>query len=435
MTTERLRSRDLPHILEDLATGPYPDYVEDVLATTAQMRQRPAWTFPERWFPMVGIAREPAFAPRLPWRSISMAIVLLALLIAAAVVVGTRPRLPEPFGRAGNGLVAIETAGDIYTVDPVTGVATAIVAGPETDTGPRFSLDGAWVVFERQIRADRGHLYLVRPDGTDLKLLTPEPLSLAPGDSGRAWEKYEFSPDGESLLIAALIDGVPTMAIAPVDGSGPRRLDVGMPAYEPSLRPPDGAKILFVGRAVGRAGLFTVDPAGGALREILTVPNGFDLAGASWSPDGSRIAYWSWSTAPTTEGFTARSHVVNADGTGDRQLPSPPGALWNAHATWSNDGKYLFLAHGFTPGTDDVRGFVLQADGSSFGTEVAPAGSAETECCAAWMWSPDDSKLLGRTSPLRGEPVRQVVIDIATREARPAPWTSASDPTWQRVAP
>ena len=32
--------------------GPYPDYIDDVLATTAQRRQRPAWTFPERWLPM-----------------------------------------------------------------------------------------------------------------------------------------------------------------------------------------------------------------------------------------------------------------------------------------------------------------------------------------------------------------------------------------------
>ncbi len=433
MTTERLRSRDLPHILEDLATGPYPDYVEDVLATTAQMRQRPAWTFPERWFPMVGIAREPAFAPRLPWRSISMAIVLLALLIAAAVVVGTRPRLPEPFGRAGNGLVAIETAGDIYTVDPVTGVATAIVAGPEADTGPRFSLDGAWIAFERKVRS-RGQLYVVRPDGTDLKLLTPEPLSLAPGVSGRAWEKYEFAPDGKSVLIATMTNGATSISIARTDGSDVRQLDVGMPASEPSFRPPSGTEILFIGGGTTR-GVFAVDPATAAVREIVVMEPGFDLAGASWSPDGSQIVYWSWSTAPTTEGFTAKSHVVNADGTGDRELPLPPGAVWNAHATWSNDGTQLFIAQGFSPGQGDVRGFVVPADGSSVGTEVAPAGNVETACCAAWMWSPDDSKLVGRTAPTNGQPVRQVVIDVATREARPAPWTSASDPTWQRVAP
>ena len=33
MTTERRLERDLPHILGDLAMGPYPDYIDDVLAT------------------------------------------------------------------------------------------------------------------------------------------------------------------------------------------------------------------------------------------------------------------------------------------------------------------------------------------------------------------------------------------------------------------
>jgi hypothetical protein len=48
MTTERRLERDLPEIQGDLAVGPYPDYIDDVLALTAQRRQRAAWTFPER---------------------------------------------------------------------------------------------------------------------------------------------------------------------------------------------------------------------------------------------------------------------------------------------------------------------------------------------------------------------------------------------------
>ena len=120
MTTERRLERDLPQILGDLAMGPYPDYIDDVLATTAQRRQRPAWTFPERWLPMVDIARQPVLAPRLPWRAISLAAVMVALLLAAAAVfIGTQPRLPAPFGLARNGLIAYDAGGDIYTADPV----------------------------------------------------------------------------------------------------------------------------------------------------------------------------------------------------------------------------------------------------------------------------------------------------------------------------
>ena len=56
MTFEQRFERDLPLILDDIAMGPYPDYVNDVLSTTAHGRQRPGWT--NRWSP----ARAPCSA-------------------------------------------------------------------------------------------------------------------------------------------------------------------------------------------------------------------------------------------------------------------------------------------------------------------------------------------------------------------------------------
>src|SRR4029077_10274830 len=117
--------------------------------------------------------------------------------------------------------------------------------------------------------------------------------------------------------------------------------EVGMQADEPTYRPPDGREILFIGRGV-EPGLFIFDRTTNRTSEIVRMKPNFDLAGASWSPDGSQIAYWTWDG--TVDGLAAKSHIVNADGTDDRELPSPPGAVWNAHATWSNDGKRLFLA-------------------------------------------------------------------------------------------
>jgi dipeptidyl aminopeptidase/acylaminoacyl peptidase len=431
MTTESRLTRDLPVILGDLATGPYPDYIDDVLASSEHVRQRPAWMFPERWLPMVDIVRQPVLAARLPWRSIALVMLLVAMVVAAAAVyIGSQQRVPAPFGLARNGLIAYEAGGDIFTADPSTGAATRIVAGSATDVGPRFSLDGTRVAFERRVDATTSQLYVARSDGSNLTLVTPEPLSLAPGDSGRAWEKYEFSPDGRALLIATMTAGVPSMALAQTDGSGISPLETGMIATEPSFRPPDGKEILFIGTENARSGLFTVDTAGGRVRQVLLVPSGYDLAGASWSPDGSRIAYWSW--GGPSEGLNARTHVVAANGTGDKELPSPPGTVWNAHATWSNDGTRLFIARAYTPGFDDVRGAIVPADGSSVGVEVAPAG-VETTCCAAWIWSPDDSQLLGRPAGVGALP-NPVIIDASGGGVRPAPWESISDPTWQRLA-
>ncbi|TMF33594.1 MAG: hypothetical protein E6I26_13925 [Chloroflexi bacterium] len=427
MTTEGRLTRDLPEILGDLATGSYPDYIDDVLATSATIRQRPAWTFPERWLPMVDIVRQPILVPRLPWRSIALAIVVLLLLLAAAAVyIGGQQRIPAPFGPARNGLVAYAADGDIYTVDPGTGAATAIVAGPAADQAPRFSLDGSHLAFEREAGGGRSQIYVARSDGSDLTLVTPTPVSLAVGDSGRAWERYKFSPDGRALLIAT----ASSITIAMTDGSGARELDVGMAATEPSYRPPDGGEILFSGTGPTSRGLFSVDLSSGKIRQIVQLDPGYDLAGPSWSPDGSRIAYWMW--GGLSSGLNAKTHVVAADGTGDRELPSPPGAIWNAHATWSNDGTRLFIARAYTAGFEDVRGVVVPADGSGFGVEIAPA--VETVCCAAWEWSPDDSKILGRPAGLGVGP-HSLILDVAGGPVRPAPWAAIGDPTWQRLAP
>jgi len=435
MTTQRRAGDVLPPVLFELARGPYPDYIDGVLTSTARTRQRPAWTFPERWLPMVDLARAPAFVPRVQWRALSLALVLVALLLAAlvAVYIGSQRPVPAPFGPARNGVIAYETGGDIYTADPATGEATAIITGPDDDVGPRFSLDGSRIVFERKVAAGRSELYVAGFDGSNVTLITPEPVSLALGQAGRTWERYKFSPDGSSVLFSGLGEHGVTIGLARTDGSGIQVLDVGMSATESSFRPPDGAEILFVGSSSTAAGLYAVDPVSGEVREILIVAPGMGLAGPSWSPDGSRIVYWVWDTF--VMGLSAKSHVVNADGTDDRELPSPPGSIWNAHATWSNGGTQLFVAHGFTSGMDDVRGWVTPADGMTVGVEVAPAGSVETECCAAWLWSPDDSLILGRSAPLRGQPMPQIVIDVAARTAVPARWTSASDPTWQRLAP
>ena len=101
MTVDQRFERTLPDVLADLYLGPTPDYRDDLLSQTARTSQRPAWTFPERWIPMADLASRPAYIPRVSWRTIAVALVILALLIAGTVVfVGSRqPRLPLPSGR------------------------------------------------------------------------------------------------------------------------------------------------------------------------------------------------------------------------------------------------------------------------------------------------------------------------------------------------
>src|SRR4029079_10533084 len=114
------------------------DYRDEVLAVATDRRQRPTWTFPGRWFPMADIASRPAFVPRLTWRTVGLALLIIALLLGALVAfVGTRrSELPPPFGIARNGSIAWASDGDIYTGDPIAGKSRAIVVGDGIDRNP-----------------------------------------------------------------------------------------------------------------------------------------------------------------------------------------------------------------------------------------------------------------------------------------------------------
>jgi Tol biopolymer transport system component len=421
MPTDRFE-RQLPVTLTDLAEPRTPDYLDDLLWQTAHTSQRPAWSFLERWLPVVDIARQSVHVPQIPWRSMGVGIALLALLLAmiAALVIGSHKPLPSPFGPARNGPVAFESNGDIYTADPITGEATAIMTGPELDFNPKWSLDGTGLAFERRAAAGRGQVVVANADGTDQTIVTPEPLYL---------NDYSFSPNGQDILISVGSGSLGEILLANTDGSGVRTLDVGIPASEPQWRPPDGAEILFVNQD---ARLHAVDPVSGQVRTVSPYSAGTARALARWSPDGSAIAYTGWSI--TAAALSARVHIVAADGSNDRMLPLAEGAVWQGDQFWSNDGSRLLAARGYTGTYEDSVAVVLPVDGRGTGLEIDYQGVLNQECCSIWEWAPDDSWILGTPADAAGGQLDQVLIDPVNGTVSAVPWASRSRPSWQRLS-
>ena len=58
-------------------------------------------------------------------------------------------------------------------------------------------------------------------------------------------------------------------------------------------------------------------------------------AWATWSPDGTKLAY-----AATVDGVRA-IHIINVDGTGDRQLTHPGETFNDNEPAWSPDGTRI----------------------------------------------------------------------------------------------
>src|SRR5919197_639565 len=108
---ERTERQLAAWLMEGPDRGP-TEGLERVLALTRQTRQRPSWTFPERWIPMqLAIPRTAFVIPRGAVLLVVAVLLLLATLWIAGV--GRSPRLPAPIGLAGNGLLAIDGGGRI----------------------------------------------------------------------------------------------------------------------------------------------------------------------------------------------------------------------------------------------------------------------------------------------------------------------------------
>jgi len=58
---------------------------------------------------------------------------------------------------------------EVYVLDLRTGASHSISNDPAWDGDPAWSPDGAWIAFTR--RTDHGQLYVMRPDGSDQRML------------------------------------------------------------------------------------------------------------------------------------------------------------------------------------------------------------------------------------------------------------------------
>ena len=448
MTSFDRFERSLPALFDELATPRVPDYYDDVMTRTAATRQRPGWTFPERWLFMSALTRRFAAAPGIPWRlGALVALLALAAVVAALAAGALLNRAPAPFGPAGNGHIAFVNAdGQVAIGDPSTG-STVLLEGSSDSSDPMFSPDGSRILYLSHPSAATVNLVVAAVDGSTMVTVNPKPIT--PPKFG-AW-----SPGGERFLIVTaggeLVAYDTRGTAAPVNLSAPlglHWLDVGL-GYNfrssQAFRPPAGSEILASTASDTR--LVAIRADGASYRTILdaeTSPVPFTrLRGAEWSPDGTRIAVM-LEQAPFAERWHA--YVMNADGSGLEPLGSlgaNPQGDQNS-VLWSPDGSRIAYQYWIRHTADDGQdfnpiGIIDVATG-----EAHDVGPVLTNG-ATWDWSPDGQSILEVPGDGSG---RILIINATTGAQRPAPWKfiASSDPaaagdwchdcvSWQRTRP
>lgn len=142
--------------------------------------------------------------------------------------------------------------------------------------------------------------------------------------------------------------------------------------------PGQNGKIVFQSNRAGN-NIHVIDPAGGTATNLTRSDGNSDPA---YSPDGSKIAFVSGGTGGND------IFVMNADGTGRKQLPSTGSA--DSQPAWSPDGeKIAFVSNTFAlDGQQDQEIWVTNVDGTN-PAPVTDTSYSETRPA----WSPDGSKI------------------------------------------
>ena len=249
-----------------------------------------------------------------------------------------------------------------------------------------FSRDGQWLTFQS---TREGHTcdqqYVMRLDGSGLKR-----VSNGQGKTTCGW----FMPDGQRLFFASshahdstcpprpdpskgYVWGLDRFDIytANRDGSGLRRLTNYNVYTAEGVLSPDGRRIVFTSLKDGDLDIYTMNVDGSDVKRLTTQP-GYD-GGPWWSPDGTKIVYRAWHPTDSAgladyKGLLAQRMVrpsrmelwvMNADGTGQRQITNLGGA--NFGPSWTPDGKRIVFSSNYkTPRSRNFEVYLVNLDGS-----------------------------------------------------------------------
>lgn len=362
--------------LDEEAERRTPGYLDEVLAETIRTRQRPAWSSLKRWLPVATTLRLRVVPQPRGIGALGVLVALLLVLVALLAISGAgRQRVPT-FGAQANGTFAFVDGNSLKFASADGSAITSLLSLPTGVSAMAWSPDGTKLVYRTNVSAPS--IVILSADGK-------RSVTVATGVGVADGGPIAWAPDSRRVAFTGIANGLGNITIGNADGTGLRVLDQASSIasgerFDPAWSP-DGRWIAFFSpEADGYVGLYLVHPDGAGLQRLEVSPPNPVRRDMSWSPDpaASRLAFVAGGFVKVFDVATSTETTV-----GDGFWPT-----WSPDATriawWSRGGARIARIDELVPGPL-VHPFPT-VSGGVCGDRPEVAGKA---ICTPPRWSPD----------------------------------------------
>ncbi|HXJ63776.1 MAG TPA: hypothetical protein VNN79_08480 [Actinomycetota bacterium] len=280
----------------------------------------------------------------------------LAVVGAAFAVIGLVPGTASAAFPGANGRIAWESSKtgefDIYSARPDGSDRRELTTGFDEDHRPRWSPDGARIVFFRHKgEAGPGNIWVMDADGSNLTRLT----------NTQAYEQDpSWSADGTQIVFErGSLSQAFNLWVMDADGSNQHRLthsskgDIAATWSSTNV-------IAFTSFRTGHGDLYTIHPDGTHLVRVTSqaLPDMYP----DWSPNGAKLVFFTENGGATTK---REVWTVSANGTQLQQITHND--VDDSFPCWSPNGKLIALQRDVhQDGRDFYDVWTMRTDGTHF---------------------------------------------------------------------